>query len=98
MVDQLEAATAALVIQPGDRVLVAVSQDLTREAAHHLTEQLTERFPGAEFTVVQADQLAVMPEARPADVKAPARRRTRARYCREHDRFDCQLVHGRDDV
>lgn len=39
-------------IRPGDRILLTVSDGFDASRAQHLAEQLKERFPDVEFTVL----------------------------------------------
>jgi hypothetical protein len=51
----------AIVVYPGDRVLVSLHAQLNQQEAHELQEKLRERFPGATFTLLTgAAQIAVM--------------------------------------
>lgn len=43
-------ALAALVVRPGDRVLLEVDAGFSLSQIDHVRETLTERFPGVEFT------------------------------------------------
>lgn len=56
----------ALVVQPGDRVIVALHEvDVPSETIEQMRERLSERHPGAEFTFITgASGLAV---ARPGE-------------------------------
>ena len=49
------------VIEPGSRVLVAVDRSLSLEHAQRMSDRMRERFPGVEFTWVEASAIAVMP-------------------------------------
>ena len=59
-------AVSALVLRPGDRVLVGLSIDvMAREDLQEIVRQLHDRFPGVEFTVVSGvTGLAVQREDR----------------------------------
>jgi hypothetical protein len=50
----------ALVIHPGDKLLVRVDRGITLQEVDVLREGLSERFPEVEWTVIIADQLAVI--------------------------------------
>jgi hypothetical protein len=50
----------ALVIRPGDKLLVRVDRGITVQEVEVLREGLSERFPEVEWTVIIADQLAVI--------------------------------------
>lgn len=49
-----------LVVRPGDTLIVASSQRITRQAADHIKTELTERLPGIKAVVMDnVGQLAV---------------------------------------
>jgi hypothetical protein len=52
----------ALVIRPGDKLLVRVQPSTDPEQIRRFTDRLKERFPTNEITVVAAEQLAVIRE------------------------------------
>ena len=49
-----------LVVRPGDKLLIRVRPDTRPDQLERFADQLRERFPEAEITVVAADQLAVV--------------------------------------
>jgi hypothetical protein len=49
----------ALVIRPGDKLLVRVDVHTSRERAMELRDQISERLPEVEVCVIAAEQLAV---------------------------------------
>ena len=52
-----------VVLEPGDRVLVNLPvRDLTHQDAQDINDQLSERFPGVEFTVLAAAEVVVQPQ------------------------------------
>jgi hypothetical protein len=50
----------ALVIRPGDKLIVRVSQVTTRADVGRLVDNLAVRFPDTEVTVIAAEQLAAI--------------------------------------
>lgn len=52
-------AEEALVIRPGDHLIVRVKQATSFEVVDLLLDVLRERFPGVEVVVIAAEQLAV---------------------------------------
>lgn len=42
----------AVVLRPGDRVLVCTANELTVECGERIKDELARRFPGVEFTVI----------------------------------------------
>jgi hypothetical protein len=51
-----------VVLEPGDRVLVNLpDRYITRQDAEDFRNQLSERFPGVEFTVLGAAEVIVKP-------------------------------------
>ena len=51
-----------VILEPGDRVLVAVPSDADRREAHQLHEHLAQQFPGVMFVVlVGVDSVTVAP-------------------------------------
>jgi hypothetical protein len=51
-----------VVLEPGDRVLVNLpDRYITRQDAEDFRNQLSERFPGVEFTVLAAAEVIVKP-------------------------------------
>lgn len=50
----------ALVIHPGDKLLVRVPRDSDPEQAREVQAKLKERFPEVEVTIIAADELAVV--------------------------------------
>jgi hypothetical protein len=52
-----------VVLEPGDRVLVNLpGRYITRQDAQDISGQLSERFPGVEFTVLAAAEVIVEPK------------------------------------
>jgi hypothetical protein len=49
----------ALIIRPGDKLLVRVDVHTSRERAMDLRDELKERLPEVEVCVIAAEQLAV---------------------------------------
>lgn len=45
-------ATPLLVLRPGDRVLVTLTEDLDPEETQDIAGKLRESFPGVEFTIM----------------------------------------------
>ena len=50
----------ALVVRPGDKLLVRLRPDAHRGHIEKLADALRERFPETEITVITAEQLAVV--------------------------------------
>jgi hypothetical protein len=51
--DPLDRIEHAVVIKPGDRVLLTLCDaNLSHANAHDMRDRLAERFPGAEFTFI----------------------------------------------
>jgi hypothetical protein len=50
----------ALVVHPGDKLLVRVRQDSSRDAVLEFRTMLEERLPEVQITVIAAEQLAVV--------------------------------------
>lgn len=50
----------ALVIRPGDKLIVRVNQATTRADVGRLVDNLADRFPDTEVTVIAAEQLAAI--------------------------------------
>jgi hypothetical protein len=48
----ITAVTNILNIQEGSKILICLNYSPDREEAEHMQKSLTERFPGAEFTIV----------------------------------------------
>lgn len=67
--------SAAIVLQPGDQVLVAMAQsNLTREQADLMRTQLAGRFPDVEFTFLAGVAALAVQHATqnpPGDVQSP---------------------------
>jgi hypothetical protein len=58
-----EHRAAAVVIKPGDRVLVVLKRDsITHQEAHTIKGLLENRFPGSVFTVIPDSFLVVQPD------------------------------------
>lgn len=50
---ELPVASCAVVIRPGDHVLICLhAQDITAQESHELQESLQKRLPGVDFTLV----------------------------------------------
>lgn len=47
-------------LRPGDRVLVRTSEPVSNEQLTFMRDLLVERFPGVDFTIIQADEILVM--------------------------------------
>lgn len=62
-VEPLPASTPPMVLlRPGDRVLIALTEDLNQEEMQYFTSQLRRSFPAVSFTVVGGvASLAVQP-------------------------------------
>lgn len=52
----------ALVIQPGDKVLIGIERGFTLDEADEMREKLEQRFPGVEFTFVTASTITAYRE------------------------------------
>jgi hypothetical protein len=55
-----EQVQEALVVRPGDKLLVRVAPSVDPDVAAAVGRQLRERFSGVEVTVVAAEQFAVV--------------------------------------
>jgi hypothetical protein len=49
----------AVTVRPGDRLIVRVRPDITREQADELAGQLQERLPGLDVIILAAEQIVV---------------------------------------
>ena len=56
----------ALVVQPGDTLIVRMPSGITHETADRVIEMLGVRLPGVKVAVVAAEQIAVLRSGRNA--------------------------------
>lgn len=56
----LDALAEALVVHPGDKLLVRVAPSTSRVQVEQLMEQARERLPEVEVVIIGAEQLAVL--------------------------------------
>lgn len=58
MADRVHMMIEGLIIEPGDRVLIATQTELEPEAAREIRDLLEEFFPDAEFIILSGATIA----------------------------------------